>query len=1027
MLTLTETQIIKQSTLENYIKGKDLYLKKLFKYDDIRITNQDNENQIYSYTASFNEGTKLYNLFINIHKTHGILYYDCECSHFKGFYDGMCPHLIALALTIANHFNALDINEKETKEQLNLLHNEQKLTEISKDNLILDSIINQFETIEKNYINNVHIDPFINTSNDTLAIKIGTNYMYTVFNINLFIKNIHEENYYQYGQKLSFVHESNSFDYESKQLVNLLKKVTTPSLIDNHYLKINKYTLEQIFEIYKESTININNINTYITNETYKINVKLTEKLTLESTISNFQIIKGYTKDFILIDQKLYILDSTNKDIYPLIDYLKNHKKININNSLENFLKNLYPRIYDKIEVTSSFQEKYPVVKLIIDSYIDYVNSTITIKPLYEMLNLKTSNAIYDTNKENAYYEELKALGFYKKNDTYIIDDPEEITRFLGSNLDNLKEFGTVFISDSLKAINVNIATPRISVSYNVNMMDVCFDDFNYTNEELYEIYNAYKKQKRFVILKDGAISKISDEFYQVFSLVDDLKLNTRKLNQTQSIPLYLAMKTQESIYINHSNEIKDMFNNLINYSLCDITIKNEYKDILRPYQLDGYKWLKTLEKYSFGGILADDMGLGKTLQIIASINNDYDNKPSLIICPTSLTYNWQTEIDKWAPNMKRIIINGPASNRYNIINNISDEKIIYITSYDSLRRDVDFYTNTFRYIILDEAQYIKNFFTQKAQAVKSLNSDFKFALTGTPIENSLLDLWSIFDFLMPDYLEPYQTFKVKYTTSVEDERLENLSKKVKPFILRRTKKDVLTELPDKFEIIRVAQMKPEQRKIYEAFLLKAREAIIKCDNTISILSLLTRLRQLCVDPKLFLNDYLGGSCKIDLCLEIVNEAIINDHRILIFSQFKSLFPIIEERLKEKNINFLKLTGDTPSNERLELVNTFNNNENIKVFLISLKAGGTGLNLVGADTVIHFDPWWNVAAENQATDRAHRIGQKKIVQVNKLICENSIEQKVIELQNSKKELSDKIVNEDSLNKLTEADIKYLLS
>ncbi len=1030
MFILNEEEVVKQSTINNYTKGKDLYNHNFMNFDDIISSKQKTDSQITLYKINFQDKQGMHEASIRIHDTYGILYYDCDCNDFEGFYKGMCPHIVCLALTIMNNNKKQEPSNKiaEGVKKVDVMVVEQKKTEIAKDKLIFDSIINQYEDQEGNHVSNIHIEPQINIYTNELSLKLGEDYLYIVSDIKELLTAINNKLTIQYGKKLAFVHETSAFDEESQKLIFLLNKIIYLGNDQFHSINLTPYAYEEIFEIYKETTININGLNTYITNEDYDLKIKLTNKNNLELSVSSFQVIPGFTKNYIYVNKRIYSLNTFDKALHPLFSYLKKHRRFNLDNTMDEFINSLYPIIYDKIDIYPEFEEKYPIQKLIIDTYFDFENGVIEAKPQYEMLNKSLEHAIYDKKKERAYYEEIKTLGFYPKNDKLIIDQAEGITKFLGSNLEHLKEYGAVFVSDTLDKININQIMPQINVSYNVDMLSVCFEDLNYTEEELYQIYKAYTKQKRYVILNNNTITKINDDFHEIYHVIKDFNLDPKKLKTNQDVPLYLAMKNANSNFIKYGKEIRQMFDEIKNYQKTEPKIPSTIKADLRQYQKEGFNWLKTLSKYKFGGILADDMGLGKTLQIITLLANDESNKPSLIVCPTSLTYNWKNEIDKWDTSLNKVIISGSANYRYQKINSIQDDKTIYITSYDSLRRDVDFYHNEFRYIILDEAQYIKNYFTQKAQAVKSLKSDLKFALTGTPIENSLLDLWSIFDFLMPEYLGGFNDFKTKYATALEDESLSKLAKKIQPFVLRRTKSEVLKELPDKIEIIHVAQMASEQRKVYESFLLKAREAITTSDNKISILAMLTRLRQLCVDPRLYLENYLGGSCKVDLCLNIIEEAITENHRILLFSQFKSLFPIIEKRLRDKNIIYLEITGDTKSQDRIDLVDKFNENNEIKVFLISLKAGGTGLNLTGADTVIHFDPWWNVSAENQASDRAHRIGQTRVVSVNKLICEDSIEQKVLELQNLKKELTEKIISdEQSISKLTDSDLNFLLS
>jgi SNF2 family DNA or RNA helicase len=477
-----------------------------------------------------------------------------------------------------------------------------------------------------------------------------------------------------------------------------------------------------------------------------------------------------------------------------------------------------------------------------------------------------------------------------------------------------------------------------------------------------------------------------------------------------------------------------------------NIIIPENMDNILRSYQKTGYKWLKILDEYRFGGILADDMGLGKTLQIIAILSSyisgtkKEERKASLVVCPSSLSINWKSEVKKFAPNINVLVISGKAQERKDKIQALNEYDLV-ITSYDLLKRDIDIYNESgyiFRYVIADEAQYIKNSNTKNAITLKNINANTRFALTGTPIENSLSELWSIFDYIMPGYLFSYTKFKKNYESPIvkssDEDAIKKLKMLIEPFILRRLKKEVLTELPDKTISVLNNEMVDEQNKIYVSYLMNAKKEIqdeISANgfekSQIKILALLTRLRQICCHPSLFIGNYRGESSKLNQCMEIINDAIESNHRILLFSQFTSMFEIIEKELNKNEIKYYKLTGSTKVDERIKMVDEFNTDENIKVFLISLKAGGTGLNLTGADMVIHYDPWWNLSAENQATDRAYRIGQKNNVQVYKLITQNSIEEKINELQNKKARLSDDMLSteETFINKLSKQDIMGL--
>lgn len=433
-------------------------------------------------------------------------------------------------------------------------------------------------------------------------------------------------------------------------------------------------------------------------------------------------------------------------------------------------------------------------------------------------------------------------------------------------------------------------------------------------------------------------------------------------------------------------------------------------------------------------------MGLGKTLQIITLLKQEQleGKRTSIVVCPSSLYINWEKEILKFAPDIKVCVIYGNALKRQSLIKNMKKYDVI-ITSYDLLKRDIDYYKDfEFKYIIADEAQYIKNNNTKNAKALKQLNGKTRFALTGTPIENSLAEIWSIFDFCMPGYLFSYTNFKNRYENKIikdnDKECIENLSKQVAPFILRRTKKDVLKELPEKTETRLYNVMDEKQEKVYKAYLAKAKKELqLEIEENgienskIKILSLITRLRQICCHPSLFLENYDGESSKLNQCIELLQEACSSSHKILVFSQFTSMFEIIKKELDKRNIKYYELTGKTKSDTRVELVEEFNKDKEPAVFLVSLKAGGTGLNLIGADIVIHFDPWWNISVKNQATDRAYRIGQRKNVQVFSLITQNSIEEKVEYLQSLKQKLSDDVIKsgETFINKMSKEEILNL--
>ena len=465
-----------------------------------------------------------------------------------------------------------------------------------------------------------------------------------------------------------------------------------------------------------------------------------------------------------------------------------------------------------------------------------------------------------------------------------------------------------------------------------------------------------------------------------------------------------------------------------------------DVKATLRGYQVEGVQWLERLRSMYLNGILADDMGLGKTVQAITCVtqNMQLSNKPVLIVCPTSLLYNWKEEFHRFNPKVKTLVIDGIPNQRKKLINNLTKYDVI-ITSYSLLQKDIEAYrVMTFSYAILDEAQHIKNRGTRNAKSVKMIKSDHRLILSGTPIENSLDELWSLFDFLMPGFLSSYERFTEKYIRVQGDEQTKNLQylrKKVAPFVMRRMKVDVLKDLPPVDEIVYHTQLSDAQNELYRSYAESAlgeltklveRDGFDKCQ--IHVLATLTRLKQICCHPAIFAKEAAesGDSAKYEMLLDLLDTLNEGNHKTVIFSQYTKMLQIMRKDLEQRGVKFVYLDGSTKN--RLEIVKQFNADPSILVFLVSLKAGGTGLNLTGADTVIHYDMWWNPAVENQATDRVHRIGQKQSVSVYKLVTLGTIEEKIVEMQNRKKGLVKKIVScdDEAITKLTWEDVLELL-
>ncbi|GFR35712.1 hypothetical protein TCEA9_15240 [Thermobrachium celere] len=555
-------------------------------------------------------------------------------------------------------------------------------------------------------------------------------------------------------------------------------------------------------------------------------------------------------------------------------------------------------------------------------------------------------------------------------------------------------------------------------------------------------VLKSIKEKKKYHRLKSGEFISLEEKsIEQVKKILDEFD-ETEIVQNRVDIPKYRAIsllnKIDKGIEIEGRIEIDNLLNKIKNVTQENIDVPENLKNVLRDYQVTGFKWLKLLSNIGLGGILADDMGLGKTLQTIALIESEKTQGKTLIVVPSSLLFNWQSEFEKFAPDTKVLVVQGNKKKREELVELI-DKNDVIITSYPLIRRDIELYEKfVFNICILDEAQHIKNPESLNARSVKKIKSRVKFALTGTPIENNLIELWSIFDFILPGILYTRSRFIDKYEKPIlkdnSEEALNDLKKIISPFILRRKKSDVLLELPDKIETKLVCEMTKKQSELYKAYLFKAREDVEKLikngefsTNKIHVLKLLTRLRQICCHPLLFLENYKGDSGKLNQFEELIEELLEGGHRVLVFSQFVSLLDLVKKILDRKRVKYSYLDGSTELKERKVIVDEFNSGKT-NVFLLSLKAGGTGLNLATADTVIHLDPWWNPAVEEQAADRAHRMGQKNVVQVFKMITKDSIEEKIYDLQYKKKELIDSVIKEGEvfISSLSENEILEIL-
>ena len=1011
----------------------------------------------------------------------------CDCPAFEK-HDGICKHIAAVLFSFAD-FEEPSISTSSTPEKKNFSSPEAKN--------IIKNYKSQLDTVVGISAEKAQLYPTLNiiSPNDCrVEFKIGLPKKYIIKDLCEFARLFQEEEEGIYGKGTAFVHSKQAFDSKSFKYLDFITKAAEENKFFNNYF--NKYYYMSELKA-RQLFLSPNLIDDFFdAAESCEIEVSIDESTVKLSVFKkNPRIFLDFSKDgnSVLAKQEKYSYIFGNKRVYIIKDgkifccdedFTKNMNgfiKTNSSyHSTESFvfdnedMKFFYNRIMPKIseysnirtetDFLSEFELPEPKITFFVDceaiSYItarceiDYGNGAKN--PFSEEGNNGYKDEFVESSLKKLimHYFPISDNGIYK-----IIDNDDLIFEFASRGLDELKERGEVFVSQSFERLKIR-QQPQISVGLSIksDILNLEFSAEDFDLKELRNLLKSYRKKIKYHRLKDGSFLSLDEDegITKIAEAADALNLFEKGGEEGSfELPRYRALYL-DKLFSGYSgsvrnNSFKSLIRDIKTAEDSDFDVPKSLKNVLRSYQRHGFRWLKTMDKCGFGGILADDMGLGKTLQVITMLLYEYESISlsqnakdfesdndflALIVCPASLVYNWESEIEHFAPTLNPIVITGGASEREALLTT-SPKNSVIITSYDLLKRDEELYEKIkFRYQIIDEAQYIKNSTTKGAQAVKKINATTKFALTGTPVENRLSELWSIFDYLMPGYLFSYGKFKSELEAPAlknnDKSKLNRIKTMVTPFILRRIKGDVLKELPEKTENIFMCRLEGEQRLAYAAGVKELKDSLdkngIKDEGAIKILAMLTKLRQLCCDPHLCYENYSGGSSKLESAVTLIKNAISGGHKVLLFSQFTSMLDIIAKRLGEEEIDFYTLTGSTSKEQRQSLVASFQTDET-PVFLISLKAGGTGLNLTAADVVIHFDPWWNVAAQNQATDRTHRIGQKKSVTVYKLIAKNTVEEKILKLQESKKELADAVITGEniSLSKLSKEELSDLFS
>ena len=1024
-----------------------------------------------------------------------ILSAKCSCDNCDGYYYWMsnnkaCKYKSAakdLAIEYLKNNNTIDSTDAAGQQLINDFAGKVRSQIISQSRQLDESLKIEPRIIMKD--NELQID-----------FKVGSTKMFKISDLIHFVELVRSSESEKYGTNTMINHGIQNFTEESRRWVNFIQDSVDEEMriregvAESTWSSVKKkkmgcvplygWKIDQMYKLIDGNPVKYENRDikkrTMMTvkqkNPSIKIHI---EPVSIDDVFQGIYVIIKSNQIFFGTETAYYIdadegylcriTDEYYKQMEPVLRQAKfGGAEFEIGrNNLQEFYYNVLPMLDEYADVTeknSKQIEQYLLPETRFAFYLDAQDNDVDCKvtakygdneySCFDILKKRTSELekCRVKIKEQEIMYRLENLFPVKdiENERFCCGtDEEKVFDIISGGVDELAKYGDVYCTKRFKNINSS-KKPKlnlgISVSGGMLELDVLTEDLS--NEELLELLKNYKKHSRYYRFKSGEFIEIGDSSLQMlFEMMEAMHMTPKEfVKGKMHLPLYRTLyldkmlEEHSEVYNTRDQQFRQIVKNMKAANDSDFEVPASLDKTMRNYQKNGFRWMKTLESCNFCGILADDMGLGKTLQTIALIlaaKEEGKKGTSIVIAPASLVYNWREEFTKFAPGLNVYTLAGKADEREELIKDYSNADVL-ITSYDVLKRDIDQYENCeFIYEVIDEAQYIKNQTTAAAKAVKLINSKNRLALTGTPIENRLSELWSIFDYLMPGFLYSYDVFRREYETQIvkyEDKDMtQRLQKMVKPFILRRLKTDVLKDLPDKLEETRVVKFDGEQQKLYDAQVVHMKEEIAKNSeedfnkNKLKILAELTRIRQICCDPHLCFENYNGQSAKLESCLELIDSAIEADHKILLFSQFTSMLKIIEERLLEKGIWFYKITGATSKKDRIGMVKQFNDDDT-PVFLISLKAGGVGLNLTGADMVIHYDPWWNVAVQNQATDRAHRIGQTKKVTVYKMIAKGTIEEKIVKLQETKKDLADSIISGENvgISNLSKEDLMELL-
>lgn len=1072
-------------------RGKEIYLKKL-----VGVPNVDEKLRTIAFPV---QGTKRYNVNLRFYPNGVARKYHCTCPAFQK-YSGACKHVVATMLQLngidqedltkaafqrssgLNNSPAAIPSYRKSDEAL------RKLITASKKELSASTISHMKELLNTEFILNISGANY--TASYEMFMKVGTDHLYIVKNIPHVILQLLEGEKHEFGKNLTFDPAKHSITSEDRKLMEVMYDVfqlvrsATPEGYSGSYtnkseLEIPAQYLKIVLNALKETDggfIRFGMPPRYFSHmdklEQPQVEVEVDKfPLAFELKRENNKYLFSLTEEFVddidlkfhqganIIEwhHKLYFVNAKQfrilKSLMEALKEINNQSLVLRSKDLTEFASTVLPQISSFVSVTVSDEVQETVYQHPLEAqlYIDTQHQALLVRPVFKYKEI----SVYPLDEEpvKEHLDKVLVREIVRENDAlsqayhylssakisegrWELYSLEELSAFLYESLPDLSEYFDLFLSASARNLLYDPkVSPKISIEMNEssNLLDVSFEAEDIPAEDLRQLLKQLNQNKQYYRLSNGKIVNLKEQrFQELNATAEKMDIEPGEVSENMSVPVFQGLSVLEDDSVKKGMQFKQLAKRLLEPQTLAFDLPDHLDAKLRPYQETGYKWMKSLDHYGFGGVLADDMGLGKTVQTITFLLSKVqeENGKYLIICPSSVLYNWQHEFHKFAPTISTALISGSAEERKQVVKDSLEKNVsVLITSYPLIQRDSELYEDhTFKTIILDESQNVKNTNAKTTQAVRRLKATNKLALSGTPIENNLGELWSLFSIIQPGL------FKTRKAYKQMDQ--DQIAAKIKPFILRRLKREVLDDLPPKTETTEYIELSEPQKRLYQTQLAMIRQEVkglIENDtfetNRIRVLAGMTRLRQICCDPHLIMNNFEGESSKLNRLLEYLEEARVNGKRVVLFSQFTQMLSIIRKTLDQEGADYHYLDGQTKKEDRLELTTRFNTGEK-DLFLISLKAGGTGLNLTGGDTVILYDSWWNPAIEDQAADRVHRFGQKKAVQVIRLITEGTIEERINELQDKKRELIDSVIesgNERSISSLSKEEVLSLLN